>query len=294
MRSMFAPVSAIRPAMAATAAGFSGMPEHGHVAAALGARAGCRRCPGRPRRSCRARRRPAPRASRSAFQSRGAVTRTPEHQPAAQHDLLDVEHLDAERPRGSRRPSRSRRPVLAGQRDQQGLRRRRRRGHVGAEASGPRRHEQAATRPRLAAWSRGARARAAGASASHAVTLPPSSSRARSTIVRHRVGQRRQAYGARGHRRRGSASRRAGAGPSARRRPRAASGRRRGRPARSVVRSSAWRSALVGLRRVGHLPARTPRGGSVHTTPAPARCGTSPRSAPSSDDRLAGLDGARG
>ena len=41
------------------------------------AAAGCRRCRGRPRRSCPAPRRSPRRASRSFFQSRGAVTRTP-------------------------------------------------------------------------------------------------------------------------------------------------------------------------------------------------------------------------
>ena len=58
-----------------------------------------------------------------------------EHQPAAEHDLLDVEHLDAERGQGGEDRRGDARPVLAGERDQQGLRRLV--VHVAPEANGP-------------------------------------------------------------------------------------------------------------------------------------------------------------
>ena len=83
----------------------------------------CRRRPGRSRRSCRGRpRSPRPRRA-AASESRGAVTSTPRTSRPPQHDLLDVEHLDAgARERREHRGGHAG-PVLAGQRDQQGLRR---------------------------------------------------------------------------------------------------------------------------------------------------------------------------
>ena len=118
---MLAPLSAIRPAMAAIADALSGLPMHGHVGAALAAgpvvagppvdldghaevRGGALDGVAQPL--------PVPRGG----------DQHAEHQPAPEHDLLDVEHLDAGA--GQRREDRrgDPGPVLAGQRDQQGLR----------------------------------------------------------------------------------------------------------------------------------------------------------------------------
>ena len=118
---MLAPLSAIRPATAANAEAFSGVP----------------RTVTWERPSRRARLSPDPRststvmprsaavcstASRSRFQSRGADHQHAEDQPATQHDLLDVEHLDPGP--GQRLEDRRRHAgaVLAGQGDQQGPR----------------------------------------------------------------------------------------------------------------------------------------------------------------------------
>ena len=100
----------------------AGAPMHGDVASGPRAAAGCRRCRGRPRRSCRGRGAVASTASRSFFQSRGRGDEDAEDQPAPQHDLLDVEDLDAGLGQGVEDRRGDAGPVLAGERDQQGLR----------------------------------------------------------------------------------------------------------------------------------------------------------------------------
>ena len=249
---MFAPVSAIRPAIAATAAGLSGMPEHGDVAAALGAAAVVAGAAVDLDLHAEVVGDPLQRASRSAFQSRGTVTSSAEHQPAAQHDLLDVEDLDAERGQGGEDRRGDARPVLAGQRDEQGLR---------ASSS--------MSRPRLTVPGE----RAGGhQTASRSVVerrqgLPPGvrlgGGDAAAVVLEREVddraaagGQRGQAYGARAPCRAGTRS------PRACRRAissSATSGRQRATSrsaSTSVVRTQGLAQRLVGLRRVGHLAAR--------------------------------------
>ena len=223
--------------------------------AALARGSGCRRRRGRRRRVMPSARAVSSTASRSFFQSRGAVTSTPRISRRAQHDLLDV---DAPRPRPARAcakieevtPGRSL-PVSVMSRVS-GLARRSvshraprlspgepvpgsvRRPHLGRAGGDQRPPAGAGQRPQ------GAR----GAARSRTPTrAPPSSSSARSTIssacsAAARPGRRSAAGTPSGRvdRRRGAA------GSSAGRRPRAATGRRRGGPARRRSRAARARS----------------------------------------------------
>ena len=82
---------------------------------------------------------------------------------------------------------------------------------------------------------------------------------------------------------------RGGAGSSAGRRPRAATGPRRGRPARRRSPAAPRRSARSASPTGRAAGGGTRAGWQRHTTPAPARCGTSPRSGAVDDDGLADL-----
>ena len=119
---MLAPVSAIRPATAAIAGGLQRRAEHGHVGAALAA--GCRLSPvpavdldahvrGRAAVSSTRVAQPLPVARRGDQHA--------EDQPAAEHDLLDVETSTPDARQGREDRGGDAGPVLAGQRDQQGL-----------------------------------------------------------------------------------------------------------------------------------------------------------------------------
>ena len=121
MRSMLPPLSAIRPATAAIADALSGRADDGHVRPAVAARpvvAGAAVDLDVMPRSRRW-----PRRRRGASSSRaGSVTSTPRIEPAPQHDLLDVDHLDAGAGQGGEDRRGHAGPVLAGERDEQRLR----------------------------------------------------------------------------------------------------------------------------------------------------------------------------
>ena len=119
----------------------------------------------------------------------------PEDQPAPEHDLLDVQDLDAEPGQGVEDQRGDARPVLAGQRDQQGPRRRRRSVRHGTRLSACRRlsprgragaHQRASCRPVEVAEGRTPLRRI-----SYADTAPPSSARASATISRQSTARSR-------------------------------------------------------------------------------------------------------
>ena len=167
------------------------------------ARRGCRRCRGRPRPACP--RSAATRSHRGAQRLPVARHRRPARRAPAGARSTICSMSSTSTPNAARRREHGRGdagPVLAGQRDQEGLRASSSMSR--AEAIGPRRPTSRRPPERVSQRGRAVPAPAAGRRPPAPVTAPPSSSRASSTIVAAPGRQRRQAYGARRHRRRGT------------------------------------------------------------------------------------------